>query len=82
MITLALHAQQQISGPHGSWNIKGVAAEFLQNLIVWRWLLGLALVWRGHQLENVLDVDDADRIIQRVAEDRHTRMFGFDKTRH
>ena len=70
-----LHFQHQGCGAHGGWHIQDLAAQAVQDRLACLRPLGLI----GQKLEHVLNVNHANRIIQRVAIDRHARMACLDK---
>ncbi len=80
MNALRLHPQHQVGCGHGRGHIKQFAANTMQDRLgpVRRGAAG----FRREQLEDVLDMDDADRIIEPVPINGQARMFAFDTDAH
>ena len=70
---VGLHLFQQRGGRHGLWHVQHLALELAQQGP------GLGLSAIGHQAEDVLDVDDPDRIVERLAINRQAAVFGLDE---
>ena len=71
-----LHPQQKVCSPHGRRHIEGFALEAHEAGVRGPAPPGLGPGACGHLLEDILDVDDAQRVVEGLPVDRHAGVLG------